>query len=78
MGVVMTQSTFAQKPADSKFSLETELNLAGTTITAPGIKLRYFVSETMAIRLGFDYSSYKDTYNPSDSVSSGTWVDCRC
>ena len=75
MGVVMTQNTFAQKPADSKFSLETQLNLAGTTITAPGIKLRYFVSETMAIRFGFDYSSDKDTYNPSDSGSSGTWTE---
>jgi hypothetical protein len=75
MGVVMSQSTFAQKPADSKFSLETQLNLAGTTITAPGIKLRYFVSETMAIRFGFDYSSDKDTYNPSDSGSSGTWTE---
>ena len=75
MGVVMTQSTFAQKPADSKFSLETELNLAGTTITAPGIKLRYFMSETMAIRFGFDYGSSKDSYNPSDSGSTGTWTE---
>jgi len=75
MVMVMTQTTFAQKPADSKFSLETELNLAGTTVTVPGIKLRYFMSETIVIRLGIDYNSHKDTYNPSDSTLSGTWVE---
>ncbi|HIA06541.1 MAG TPA: hypothetical protein EYN71_07560 [Flavobacteriales bacterium] len=72
IGGVMTQNTFAQKPADSKYSLETELNLAGTTITAPGIKLRYFMSETMAISLGFNYSSSKETSNYTDLTTEAS------
>jgi opacity protein-like surface antigen len=77
MGAVMTQNTFAQKPSESTYSLETRLTgLTGGQVAEPGINLRYFMSETMAIRLGFGYNSWKNTDNPSDtSGSSGTWTE---
>ncbi len=71
--------TMAQKPTEGNASsLEVQLNLTGdaSTITAPGLKYRYFLSPNMAIRFGLDIASTNEennyTENPDGTGATGT------
>lgn len=57
-------NTMAQKPVDGyNHSLETGLNLDGTTMTSPELRYRYFFKPNMAVRVGLGIMSSKTTNN---------------
>ena len=77
--VLLSVAAMAQKPTEgSASSLEVQLNLTGnaSTITAPGLKYRYFLSPKMAIRFGLQLGSTNDeenyTENPDGTGAKGT------
>ena len=77
--VLLSVAAMAQKPTEgNSSSLEVQLNLTGnaSTITAPGLKYRYFLSPKMAIRFGLDLGSSNDennfTENPDGTGATGT------
>jgi len=76
IAVLATAGTlFAQRPVEgaNPFSLEGELSLnsaAGNTFAAPTIRLRYFVMDNLAIRLGGSFNSYTERENFYGSVAA--------
>ncbi len=74
MTVVLAGATtlaMAQKPTEGNpSSLEVQVNLAGegSTVLAPSLKYRYFLSENLAIRFGLNYAGSKDTENFTENA----------
>lgn len=73
--IALTGSTFAQKPTDAPFSLEGQLGFNASTLSfdAPAIRLRYFATENIAVRLtlGIDNSSETFNYYETEDVNGG-------
>lgn len=63
--VFLFNVTFAQKPDAGAFTIETQINFqtgtAPINIFTPNIRVRYFISEDLALRLQFAYLSNKMT-----------------
>ncbi len=76
IAVLATAGTmFAQRPMEgaNPFSLEGQVSLnsaAGNTFAAPTIRLRYFVMDNLAIRLGGSFNSMTEKENFYGSVAS--------
>lgn len=82
-GVVLSTMVMAQKPTEGNpLSIEGQLglNAAGGTelkFNAPSVRLRYFVTDNIAIRLTLGLNNTKDTYNAYEFAdgtgNSGTY-----
>ena len=87
--IALTTSVFAQKPTDSKMSLEGQLSVAGDqnggfgsaiNFNAPAIRFRYWVADNIAVRATVSIMSKKNSFDvfekeDDNSLRSGSYME---